>query len=140
MLDTHPVLVYYLAMTLILNDRFDENRPIYLQIMEMIKKAIVRGELKPGDRLPSVREMAVMLRVNPNTVQRAYQELEREGVTFTRRGQGKFVTEDVEAIDALKKAFRRELVEHFLKEASEAGMSIDDVIKILEELKDEGIN
>jgi len=72
---------------------FDPNIPIYLQIMHSIKQEIVAGILRPGDKLPSVREQAEALTVNPNTVQRAYQELEREGVTETRRGMGTFIVE-----------------------------------------------
>ncbi len=136
-IDMSIIIVYYLAMTLILNDRFDENRPIYLQIMEMIKKAIVRGDLNPGDKLPSVREMAIMLKVNPNTVQRAYQELEREGITFTRRGQGNFVSEDKVVIDRLKENIKKMLVDRLVEEADAINMSIDEIIKILEEKKNE---
>ncbi len=124
-------------MTLILSDRFDENRPIYLQIVEKVKRAIIRGDLKPGDRLPSVRELAIMLRVNPNTVQRAYQELEREGLTFTRRGQGNFVTQDPAVVEELREKMRRELVRRVIQEASEINMSVDELIKTLEEIRNE---
>ncbi len=136
-LDPRRVIVYYLAMTLILSDRFDENRPIYLQIVEKVKRAIIRGDLKPGDRLPSVRELAIMLRVNPNTVQRAYQELEREGLTFTRRGQGNFVTQDPAVVEELREKMRRELVRRVIQEASEINMSVDELIKTLEEIRNE---
>ncbi len=105
--------------------------------MEKIRRAIVRGELAPGDKLPSVREMAIMLRVNPNTVQRAYQELEREGITFTRRGQGNFVTEDEAMIESLREKVRRELVSRFVAEARELNMSLDELIEMLEVIKNE---
>ena len=65
---------------------FDSSRPIYLQMVDEVKKALVRGELSPGDKIPSLKERAQMSKVNPNTVQRAYQEMERERLTETLRG------------------------------------------------------
>ena len=70
---------------------FNDKTPIYLQIMDLIKMDIVTGKLKARDKLPSVREMASNLKVNPNTLQRAYQELERLGIVYTQRGMGTFV-------------------------------------------------
>ena len=71
-------------------------RPIYLQIMDEIRRALVLGTLKPGDPLPSIRQLASELRVNPNTVAQAYRELEREGTVYVQRGQGTFVSPDVQ--------------------------------------------
>ena len=82
---------------------FDPNAPIYLQIIGEIKKRSVRGVYSPGSKLPSVRDMAKAMGVNPNTMARAYAELEREGFVFTRRGQGSFVTEDGKKIEAEKR-------------------------------------
>ena len=70
-------------------------RPIYLQIMDEIRRALVLGNLKPEDPLPSIRQRASELRVNPNTVTQAYTELEREGIVYVRRGRGTFVSPDV---------------------------------------------
>lgn len=95
-------------------DEFDANIPIYLQIMREIKRSIVTGELKPGDRLPSVRERAEALTVNPNTVQRAYQELEREGVSETRRGMGTFIVEKESLIGELKTEMARSVIYAFI--------------------------
>ena len=78
---------------------FDPNQPIYLQIIAEIKKRFVRGVYAPGAKLPSVRDMAREMRVNPNTMSRAYAELDREGFIFTRRGQGSFVTEKQKTIE-----------------------------------------
>ena len=72
----------------------DPSRPIYIQIMEEIKKRAVRGQYKPGTQLPSVRELAKEMEVNPNTIARVYMELDREGFIFTRRGHGSFITEE----------------------------------------------
>ena len=71
---------------------FDARMPIYLQIMEGIKKDIISGKLKRGEKMPSVRNMAAELKVNVNTMQRVYQELEREGLITTQRGTVSFVT------------------------------------------------
>ena len=78
---------------------FDPARPIYLQVMEEIKKRTVRGEYAPGGRLPSVRDLAREIGVNPNTVARVSLELEREGFIDTRRGQGSYVTDDTARIE-----------------------------------------
>lgn len=89
---------------------FDPNIPIYLQIIHSIKREIVAGILRPGDKLPSVREQAEALTVNPNTVQRAYQELERESVTETRRGMGTFIVERDSLAEGLRPEMATEIV------------------------------
>ena len=78
---------------------FRGDQPIYAQLMQRIKQGIVSGDLPPGSRLPSVRELATEAGVNPNTMQRALQELEREGMVYSQRTAGRFVTEDEKAID-----------------------------------------
>jgi len=126
-------------MTLIQFKKFDESRPIYLQVIEAIKKAIIRGELKPGDKIPSVRELAQELRINPNTVQKAYQELEREGITFTRRGQGNFVTEDQDKITSLKQEILEKIVRDFINELDSVNLNLEDIMdKIKEYMENEG--
>lgn len=113
---------------------FDPNIPIFLQIMNYVKKLIVRGILKPGEKIPSVREMALHLGVNPNTVQKAYEELEGEGVIFTKRGQGNFVSENQHLVLELKKKMIQEIFDKFTKELMELGFSKDEVREILKEL------
>lgn len=103
--------------------KFDPNIPIYLQIINTIKQQIVSGELKPGDRFVSVREMAENLSVNPNTVQRAYQELEREGVSETRRGMGSFIVEREDLISELKSEMARKIMENFIEGMRALGFS-----------------
>jgi len=119
---------------------FDPNLPIYLQIMNFVKKLIVRGTLKPGEKVPSVRDMAVHLGVNPNTVQKAYEELESEGVIFTRRGQGNFVNESQEIVNQLKDKMVREIVERQKREFRELGVNIFEIIEYLKENNDESNN
>jgi GntR family transcriptional regulator len=103
--------------------------PIYRQLIDQIRQAVARGRLRPGSRLPSVRVMSRELVVNPNTVARAYTELEREGVLITRQGLGVFVAE-VQA--ELSGAARRErlstALDRFLTEAVHLGFSADDVM------------
>lgn len=77
---------------------FDDNHPIYLQIMQIIKMNIVSGKLVPGEKLASVRELAFDAGVNPNTMQRALSELEREGFLFSQRTSGRFITDDKQKI------------------------------------------
>ena len=83
---------------------FQASKPIYMQIVDKINQQIVRKELKPGDKLPSVREMAVQSGVNPNTIQRTYTELERMAIVETKRGQGTFVVDNEKVIQELKLA------------------------------------
>jgi DNA-binding transcriptional regulator YhcF (GntR family) len=113
---------------------FDPNLPIYLQIMNFVKKLIVRGILKPGDKIPSVRDMALFLGVNPNTVQKAYEELEREGAIFTKRGQGNFVNEDENIVERIKETMVKELVERYKKELEELGISKKEIFDLLKEM------
>lgn len=115
---------------------FDESKPIYLQIMEEIKKKISRGELKEGNKVLSVREFAQKVGVNPNTVARAYMELEREEILVTKRGQGTFVTEDTERIKSMKEDLIKKSINTFLSELEDIGIGREEVEKILEKFKE----
>ncbi|MBO8129740.1 MAG: GntR family transcriptional regulator [Peptococcaceae bacterium] len=110
---------------------FTEDRPIYLQIIEEISRRIARGGLPPGKKMPSVRELAMEMKVNPNTVQRAYHELEREGVIFTRRGQGSFVTEDREAVSRLKDQLASDAAQRFIKEIVALGFKPAEAVDLI---------
>ena len=110
---------------------FDPNTPIYVQIVDSIKRDIVTGELKPGDRLSSVRERAEALTVNPNTVQRAYQELERERVSETRRGMGSFIVERESLIEGLKSEMAESILDCFVAGKRALGYSPRETSKAL---------
>ena len=110
---------------------FDPNTPIYAQIVDSIKRDIVTGALKPGDRLSSVRERAEALTVNPNTVQRAYQELEREWVSETRRGMGSFIVERDSLIEALKSEMAEAILDGFVERMRALGYSPRETAKAL---------
>lgn len=107
--------------------------PIYLQIIKEIRMHLAAGALSPGDKLPSVRKMAMSIRVNPNTVSKAYNELERDGVIFTKRGEGTFVSEDV---NCLAESQGREILEEKIADlaamAERFDISREDVLKMLE--------
>ena len=80
---------------------FNSNQPIYMQIIRLVENRLINQEWQAGQKVPSVREFALELRVNPNTIQRAYMELERQGLIFSKRGMGNFVTEDTQKITSL---------------------------------------
>lgn len=84
-----------------MDKKLKENMPIYVQIMNRVREAIAAGELKPGDKIASVRDLAADFEVNPNTMQRALTELEREGLLLSERTQGRYVTSDAKAIGEL---------------------------------------
>ena len=107
---------------------FDTRIPIYLQIMDKIKKDIILDKIKKGEKLPSVRSMAGDLKVNVNTIQRVYQELEREGITYTQRGIGSFITEDEEIIQSIKSDLANNLLESYINGMKELGYSNEKIL------------
>ena len=115
---------------------FDNDRPIYIQLVEKIKIEIISGKLKPGEKLPSVRELALIAKVNPNTMQKALIDLEELGFITTERTNGKFVTTDVELIENMKKGLAREFVENYLKDMQDIGFTYQESIDYLLNLKE----
>nr|WP_294531038.1 GntR family transcriptional regulator [uncultured Blautia sp.] len=111
---------------------YNPTLPIYLQTANAIKRDIVTGKLSPGEKLPSVRDLAVEYTINPNTVSRVYKELESEGVCFTRRGMGTFVTEEQEKVDMLKEEMAGNLIRDFLESMEQLGFSRSEAIALLE--------
>ena len=115
-----------------MNELFDENQPIYIQIMDLIKKQMISKELLPGEKLLSVRDMSKQLEVNPNTVQRAYIEMEREMLVYTRRGQGTFIVDEPEVVLKLRQEMVLDKVATFVREMEEFGFSHDELRKMIE--------
>lgn len=113
---------------------FDNERPIYIQLVEMIRVDIVSGKFKKGQKLPSVRELALMMKVNPNTMQKALVELEDEKLIYTERTNGKYVTEDEKLIEKVKKQLAQEKVNNYLNSMKNIGISYELAIKYLQEL------
>ena len=116
---------------------FRSDAPIYAQLVEQIQQGIVSGAFPPGGRLPSVRDLAMEAGVNPNTMQRALQELEREGMVFSQRTAGRFVTEDPAIIERTKDAFAAKLIESFLAGMGKLGYSRAEILARLKEEKEE---
>lgn len=121
-----------------MTNKYEADKPIYLQIIDRISREIVRGDIKPGDKLPSVREMAIQSGVNPNTIQRTYSELERMEVVETKRGQGTFVTENLGMVVQLKRSMQASVVENFVKSMREIGVVEKEIIYSVEEFLSKG--
>ena len=117
-----------------MNFEFNNNVPIYVQIVEQLKIHIISGKIKPGGRLPSVRELALMLKVNPNTLQKALQELEEIKLIYTERTNGKFVTENQKLINKYKNEYALELSKKYLDNMEQIDFKLNDTIKYLKEL------
>ncbi|AJC27232.1 MULTISPECIES: GntR family transcriptional regulator [Bacillus] len=124
-----------------MENEFQSSKPIYLQIADRVYYRLIRDELSPGDKLPSVREMAVQMKVNPNTIQRTYSEMERLGIVETRRGQGTFIAERSDLKAELKDRLTKDVFKRFIQEMAELGLSpeemIDGIKQYAEEANDE---
>ena len=114
---------------------FSNERPIYLQILDLIKLDIISGKYKEGEKLPSVREMAVTYRVNPNTMQRAFAELETMSLVHTERTNGRFVTKDSEIITALKTELAVAKVSEFLVAMDALGYRDEALYTFIEDVR-----
>jgi DNA-binding transcriptional regulator YhcF (GntR family) len=112
---------------------FNDNSPIYQQIIDRIKLSVAVGEYKPGDKLMPVREFAAVAEVNPNTMQKALTELEHQGLLYTQRTAGRFITDDEEKIAELKKSLADEQMELYIHKMSELGYSADEAAQKLKE-------
>ncbi|MBE6709128.1 MAG: GntR family transcriptional regulator [Ruminococcaceae bacterium] len=110
---------------------FDNTSPIYIQLVEQMKMHIISGRLSPGERIPSVRELALLTKVNPNTMQKALGELEDSGLIFTERTNGKFVTEDTELIESLRHEQARILSEKYLTSMRSLGVTDTEIVDYL---------
>ncbi len=111
---------------------FNAAYPIYEQVIEEIKKEIVRGELKPGAKLPSQRQLARKIDVNPNTVQRAYREMEQRGLVETKRGRGTFIKDDDQVMIEIKKEMAETAVIDFIEEMISLGFKRENILKKVE--------
>ena len=119
---------------------YNTGAPIYLQVINELKKKMVKGELKPGEKMPSSRDLAVEYKVNQNTAARIYREMEMQGWCFTRRGIGTFVSEEENMFRDLKKEMASELPKNFMHEMSGLGYKKDDIIDQIADYKEDGEN
>lgn len=111
--------------------KFTDDIPIYQQIKDIIKQQIANGELKAGEKLPSVRDIALAAGVNPNTVQKALVELEREGLLYSKRTAGRFVAEQKGIKKGLQEELMMEYIESFLKNMKNLGFAVEEVIEMI---------
>lgn len=114
------------------------DRPIYAQLTEQLTLRIITGAYGPGQRLPSVRELAAEAAVNPNTMQKALAQLEQNGLVFTQRTSGRFITEDLEMIVRAKNAMAKNLAAEFVEKALGLGLSAQEIKALLETILKEG--
>ena len=111
----------------------DSSRPIYLQIIERVQMDIITGRYQPGDKLPSVRDLAQEAAVNPNTMQKALSELERSGLIYSQRTSGRFITEDKELIHQMKKGLAAAEVSAFVAHMKQLGITPEEIRQLLAE-------
>lgn len=112
----------------------DSSRPIYVQIAEQVQLDIISGFYQPGAKLPSVRELASQAKVNPNTMQKALSELERNGLVYSQRTSGRFITEDKGMIDQLKERLAAGQIQEFLEKMSCMGFEPQDTLHLIEKI------
>ena len=117
--------------------QFDSDRPIYAQLVEQIQRLILSGAYPPGSKLPSVRELAAQAAVNPNTMQRALSDLEREGLVYSQRTAGRVITEDQTMIETVKTELAQKLASDFLTNMAKIGYQPEEVIALLSKSKGE---
>ena len=118
----------------------DSARPIYLQIIERVQMDIITGRYQPGDKLPSVRDLAQEAAVNPNTMQKALSELERSGLIYSQRTSGRFITEDKELIHQMKKELAAAEVSAFVAHMKQLGITPEEIRQLLAETIEEEEN
>ena len=118
----------------------DSERPIYLQIIERVQMDIITGRYQPGDKLPSVRDLAQEAAVNPNTMQKALSELERSGLIYSQRTSGRFITEDKELIHQMKKELAAAEISAFVAHMKQLGITPEEIRQLLAETIEEEEN
>lgn len=139
MVDILLVLLYYLINTKSNRKKvkfmawtLDSDRPIFLQIVERIQMDIISGRYAPGQRLPSVRDLAAEAAVNPNTMQRAFMELERIGLVYSVRTNGRYITEDTTMIEELKNSVAKEKINEFLTAMQGLGYKNEEILSLMQ--------
>lgn len=115
---------------------FKGDRPIYIQLIEQIQMCIVSGQYPAGSKLPAVRDLAAEASVNPNTMQKALAELERDGLVHTQRTAGRFITEDQDMIKGIREKLAREQVDLFFEKMGQLGIDREETLRLLQEAAD----
>ena len=114
-----------------MNINFDNNTPIYIQIVEYLKLQIISGKILPNEKLPSVRELAYNMKVNPNTMQKALSDLEDLELIYTERTNGKFVTTSEKTINKYKKEYIEKITKNYINNMQEIGIDIEEIKNII---------
>lgn len=120
-----------------MNYNFDNNIPIYLQLVSLIKNDIIKGALSPGEKLPSIRELAITYKVNPNTIGKALSELENISLIYTERTNGKYVTSDKELISKYRENYAKKISQKYLQNMQDLGYSHIEIINYIKICKGE---
>lgn len=115
----------------------DSGRPIYAQIIERVQLDIIAGHYKPGEKLPSVRDLASEAAVNPNTMQKALSELEQSGLLYTQRTSGRFITEDTELIQRMKTTLATMQVREFIHKMRQIGLDDTEILQLIQTIMKE---
>ena len=116
-----------------MNFVFDNDRPIYIQLVEQLEIYIISGKIKPGEKLPSVRDLALKTKVNPNTMQKALVELEDLKLIYTERTNGKYVTKDERLLNKFKDKYAKEKTQKYIKEMQELGFVKNEIVEFVKE-------
>jgi|SRR3712207_9370227 len=116
---------------------FDNNVPLYLQVIDIIKKKIISGDYRPGDQLESVRHLAGEFEINPNTIQRALGELENQGLVYSQRTRGRYVTEDMALIKEERYKMSQVLIKESIKALYDLGFTNEDILEAYKNVMDE---
>ncbi len=111
-----------------------DRKPIYEQLTDNIKSLVLRGILAPDEQLPGVRTLAVELAINPNTIQKAYAELERQGIIYSMQGRGSFVTNNVESLRSLEREVILSEIEKAFSDAKQAGLNKADISALADKI------
>ena len=115
--------------------KFTSDKPVYIQIAERLTKSVLSGDYKPGEQIPSVRQLALEAAVNPNTVQHAFAELESNGIVISKNTVGRFVTEDTAVLENCRNELAKRLVKEFMQNMNHLSIPTEQAIKIIEEAK-----
>ena len=118
--------------------KLDSQKPIYAQLVEKVQLDIVTGRYQPGEKLPSVRELAAQAAVNPNTMQKAFTELERSGLVYTQRTNGRYITEDQERISRVREELARECTQSYLSNIRRLGYEREQALALAQKIIEEG--
>jgi DNA-binding transcriptional regulator YhcF (GntR family) len=123
-----------------MTNQFQANMPIYLQLVNSFKHRIVSGELTAGSKLESVRDLAISFEVNPNTMQRALAELERDGLVYADRTIGRFITDNKELINQMRESVAQEIVSGFIDQMRSLGFSDQEAAEMFNKIIKKGDN